>query len=301
MLLQNVFDNLERARLYLGFSHKKWADLHGLTAAEYERFYLKRSANLPFRCIIQISAALGILPEHLPKRDLLDLEALSRHIEGDLTYLPERYTVGAFGKRMTSATIFKEIEKRIGLAEVDLIMRYLQVKPQAFEFGDLLININFSTDLFRVLRQRGIPPKFIQDLGARSSIATRAHPIFSALRNSRTVAEVYERYVAENVRALERNAVYRLASVSDSMIVARASLNPEVAEALKSKHYGSADLCEFRTGLFGCIAEYGDFAPLDGTKTHCIYKGDSYCQWVAEYDLRAPKQPFSDHRHRFVG
>jgi hypothetical protein len=216
----------------------------------------------------------------------VDFAAVSQHCLGNDIYIPERYTVGAYSRRRTMRYLLEYVETHLGIDERSRIMRQLQVPERALDLLDEKININFAVDLMKELAQRGAPTDFFRGMGSYSIRKTKNLPFAAELAASRTVMELYENYVEDKVKWLEKNSVYKYIAIDGESFIIEARNNEEVIDSLKDKKYGSRQACEYKIGVMTHIAEYAGFPAVRAEKLQCIHQGDECCRWIARFDKR---------------
>lgn len=272
----------EQLRKAIGVNHKTWCDILHLTQPEYIRI-LNGTDELPAHSLHYVAEWLQLSVEAVIY-GRIDHDAVTRHYAGEMDYVPERYLVGAYSRRGTMKNILKHIGRTHGEHEQQRIIRMLQVTPVALGDVEAPININFAVDVMAALAKRGVGPEYFRELGANSIRATAHLPFAATLAKCGTIPNLYKCYLEQEVRNLEKNTTYRYISAGPNSFFVEAVQNDDVAEALKNKNYGSAQICEFKTGGLTMMPLYVGMAPIQAKKIKCIHKGDPTCRWIVQFD-----------------
>lgn len=279
ILEKRTYSNLEKLRLHLDKSHQDWADSLALSQTEYKKHYLNSCWNLPFKSLVNICDLYKIDSEAV-STSRFDAWAAAEHFHENYGHLPERYTIAKFSKRRTMLNILRHIEDAFGTHVSVRIMRYLQLTPQILHAIDANTNVLMAVDILETIKRTLPNDDYIFTLGRNSVVQTKNSPISTALASCRSVEEIYEKFLDQEVRYHEKNHFYRYELTRQSQIIVESKQSAEVGELLKNPLYGSDEVCTFKAGVISAIPQYIGGQNLPVKKLTCIHHGHATCRWL---------------------
>ena len=283
---KNLAASLESIRLALNLNAQDWCELLQLSNREYQRITDLRK-QIPGSRLVTLAHSLDLSIESL-LTGRIDYRALSAHLSGDTTFIPEKYLTAAFSKRRTLSNILRYVDTTLG-GHVSLnVLRTLQVTPSALRATEEDINIQFATDVLTELKRRNLPASYFERLGMNSIVQTQNSTFGRALSECRTTLELYRTFCEEKISYHEKNGTYEVIKGPDQSLVVEFISNPEVNEILKMKYFGSQEICDFKTGVISKIPHYIGKAGAATQKTHCVHWGHQTCRWTVKNPTRKP-------------
>lgn len=283
--MRTGFDTLERIRSTIQLSNEDWAELLQLTPAGYQLLGLRDPCEIPDRVASDLCDYVGITPEAL-QSGIIDFKTLAKQVSGNVSFVPERYSEGAFSKRRTSGHLLDLIEIRYGWRERLRLLRTFQVTDAIFADPDGRINLRFLSDLCAYLRGKGFSRDALAEMGQHSVVTNYAGPLGRHFRRLRNVQKAYESCFTEVInRYYDENFVYELVRMDEHSCTVECRYRPEVLDATRSRAPGNEGTCSTRAGAFASIPGYLDLPYAKVTESSCIHRGDPLCRYEIDFDM----------------
>jgi hypothetical protein len=167
-------------------------------------------------------------------------------------------------------------------------MRHLQVTESVFSNPDELINLRFNTDLCDYLCKNYGGSALFQQMGAYSIISNMNAPFAQALALNTSVKDLHAHFI-EGVLAnhWEQNCRYRILKMTNTSLIAESIPNPDVAVALKTRHPGSALVCQTKVGIVSSVPGYLDLPFSHAEEISCVHRGDERCIYEVNFEFSA--------------
>jgi hypothetical protein len=278
--------SLERLRIELNVDRALWSDILGITPAEYEKV-LQQKMQVSLTALEALANYLDVSMDMLISGGI-DYRAMAARLRGELTILPERYTVGAFSSKRTVVNLLAFLEESYGWRMVKLLLRRLQVHEAAFQDSDGSINIRFQGDLCDQLIARGFTVSDLRRLGAYSPVTNKSSAIGKILGSSRDSVEVYTRMIEEASVLYDKNCDYSILSMDRRGCSIAARPTVEAQDALKTKTPGSLGSCSTKAGVFESATSYIHAPSSHVNEIRCIHRGDPVCEYRVDFSAKLP-------------
>ncbi len=278
-----IRQTLENIRAAIDVSPGLWLDITDLTSEQYRKIKLGRG-ELPVTSLTKIAHNLDLNTGMLLNGNI-DYVALSEHFIGNATYIPEKYSIGAFSRRRTVVNILDFLTARLGIEARYRILRRFQIKPKSFSEPNEFVNIRLVADALDVAAEMIPHDDLAFMLGAHSVVSFKESPIGLTLRKLRNVSSIYEYIVYELNSLYDENHQYSITHMDRDGCVVHSGPSEKLMDALKTKTPGNVSVCKYRAGVAGSAPTYIGMPMANVRKTHCIHWNDRYCRF--EIDFRS--------------
>ena len=290
---RNLIEIYERLRFAANVDEQTWLDIVRLTSTEYEKIR-DGVKELPATTLAHVADGFHLNISSLVSGKI-DYRAVSEQFRGNSSYVPERYMVGAFSKRLTVRNILNYLQETSGWRFADDVRRHIQIHPAALHDVDMPININAMLDIYRYLRtERNFKDRSFRAIGEHSAVTMLrrlqvenetpfAQTVQRILSQAKTMDQFWEIIVLELPTLFEKNCTYRILKLSKSKCLLVSVASAEAVEALKVKRVGSLEGCLVRAGICSTFPSYLGLRPSTVIETRCVHRGDSACIFEIDY------------------
>jgi predicted hydrocarbon binding protein/predicted transcriptional regulator len=278
---RQIFRTLEKLRITVGYSHADWADALGLSKPQYASSYLSQK-SVHLNNIQNLEPVINASVETIVSGQI-DWNAVEAHKSGNHSYLPERYMTAAFSRKRTAVTMLNFSDRILGPHFTATLLRNLQIHRSALANPDEFVNVQLGNDILTYIKSYNVGAGFIVGIGKNSTRTNRSSLLGKELSKEKSITRIYERMITELIHLYEKNCSYRLLSLDDNSCVIESKDNPDVAEALKVHHIGSAEICLYKQGILTAMPEYIECPSAVVQETHCVHHGDSSCRFAVDF------------------
>jgi hypothetical protein len=165
------------------------------------------------------------------------------------------------------------------------------VTEAVFANPDEFINLRFNTDLCNYLSNNYGGNHLFYQMGAYSLVNFMHTPIGTAMAKAPSVKEAHPLFIEDIVaRQWEKNVTYKILKLTDTLCIAEGIPNPDIADSLKTRHPGSASVCQTKVGIISAIPGYMGLPFSHAEEIKCVHRGDEKC--VYEMDFEHAAQSF---------
>lgn len=275
---QKLWLTLGKIQTSLNIDGVEMAMILRLTHSDFQKLRnQKKEPNV--RSAMALCEHLNVGFERLMTGDI-DYPALYQQYHGNKSYIPERYLVGAQGKRRIAADYLTRIEKLLGWQRRIQLMRHLQVNETFFSNPDDNINLNLTTDILQWVLSEYRNEGLLSEMGSGIVQAQCHGPIGKALGKTRNLQELYEMLTSEILgKYWEKNYLWHVHSITSENIIVRGHPNPEILGVVPDAVIKNYSTCVLRKGIMGAIPTFLGYPAQQAQKTKCVAKGDPFCEF----------------------
>ena len=272
---------LNRTRRVLKLESREFAKLLDFTPTQLDRAI--QNPNKLYASHLQpLLNSLDIGYEHILE-NTVDYSFIAERAKNNFTALPERYSVGASGKRRTIINILDYVSKTSNTTYAKaLLLGDFQLNPKHFENPDLPINNNFICDLLKRVTHYGFTEFDVIRMGRESYFSNRYSDFGKMMSKHRSQEELFEHLFDELIAQYDSNFVYTVKKLSADGCTLQVRQNHKVAEAMQKKKIGSKLLSISKIGVIQTVPLYLGYPMANVKMSRCSFENDSYCQ----YDIR---------------
>jgi len=279
---RKVSEVLERLRISLDYTPQSWAEILKITERDYQ-LVLHSQKDISAVALAELAELLK-LDFEVFATGAIDYQGVVARHQGNLAYLPDRYSMGAFSRKRTSLGVLQYLEQYYGWRTRDALLRTLQVSETVFQNPEELISVRFLNDTVKHLAKRGYQKYEIFGMGAHSMIVNQGSVFAHALAQCQTPMEAYEKMVLELLAPhFERNYQYRLMYADHSHCILDVKPSEELLSACALKEVASPELCSYRAGVAASVCGYLSLPLSHVTEIRCIHDGAPSCQFNIDY------------------
>jgi hypothetical protein len=215
--------------------------------------------------------------------DQVDFLFLGKQFLNGDQFLPEKYSIGAFGKKRSVTNILDYIEKKHGLVEKALLLRKFQLCLNHFDNNDEMINNSFIVDLMNEISKRGYSRQDIIEMGENSYICNKDNLLGMSLKKRKTSKELLEYIFQEAIVHFDKNYHYKIHQLTEDFCEVRLFQNQDVLDALKIPKMGSPLVSLMKQGVINSFPRYIGNVDFKTTIVKSIYNNDEYCSYQINY------------------
>lgn len=252
-----------------------------ISASECMEWWSGRRPYLPVQKIKNLTHHLGATEEDLVSGQVSPL-AVESQLLGFESEVNPRYSENAFSYVRSSKHIVEFIRLRHGAYRVNKILHKLGVPPHYFNEQKNRISIKFFEDLLLEYVRMGHGISDIHDLSKFLYLSTdedpEVHRLFSRCRGYKEALE----YVYQSTCYFDENFSYEFEIYHDRVKI-RSKPTQKLQEAMRSHQYGSNELYQYRSRLFGNMVGLCDLLPLSMKTVKCVSQGDHESVYEAEF------------------
>lgn len=280
---QKIVGLLEQIRGHINEDKHDFCHRLGLSTRQYSSI-VERKRSLPIDkfCTLVESFDLDI---DAVFNGPIDLNALLEHQKGNLSYIPEKYLIGAASKKRNILNVFRAIETfhshRVSLRD---LFRYFQVHKEGFKNPDESINLSFCQDVFEYLRVKGLQDSDYVQFGVYSSLCNKKTLLAKNLRSKRDLSSLYESLMTEYIHLIEKNCDYQIKTLAHNRIVIQSKSKQNLASALSTFEVGGPEVCLQRIGVLKSVPVFKDRTMSKVIETKCVHQGHSCCQFEVDFN-----------------
>lgn len=268
-------DGLERMHSLSGLQKSDWLDLLGLSWKKYYQYKIGL-CDMP-------SNSLANLSKHFDVRedDITSGAVNFQKLEANLpkSEMPDRFLVGAHGRRRTTITSLEYLEKAFGWRLKYDVLNHFQVSASELQDPFASINIQFITEMAEYLKTRQFKSQDFFRMGLYSVEGNRNSLVGKLYSEMESVEQIYTFFFHKMMSLFENNCIYKYQQLTanSGMVVVQSS--PDVASELKVSKLGSHSICELKAGMFASLPAYLDLNNAVVTHFTCEHKGDDACRF----------------------
>ncbi len=283
ILKHRVWRSIDELRQTLSWTHQEMANALSLSPRAYHKNRTQGRA-LQASSTFQLASQLKLDPEALSLGEI-DFTAFRKQYCGNHSFLPEKYSQGAFSRRRTSLPLLDFCDQEFGPALTRSLLRKVQVHRIVFDDPNAFINIRFLMDACAYLEQYGYHSDVYFRFGTHSAIINRESEIGRALASCESVKDAYDLQINHRMHLFEKNCDYHTHQLSKTHCIIESRERVEVLDSLRTKHIGSPLTCRVRTGVASAIATFLNVPMAQTVETHCVHHGDPYCRFHVNFEF----------------
>ncbi len=216
-------------------------------------------------------------------RGLCDMRTLVEHQSGNLQYLSERYSKGAFSKKFNAINVFNSIALIRGPTFANFVQEYVNAGDNIYRDPNGLINVQFFCDIFDLLKRYGVSDQEFVDMGKRSVDTAMRSNFGGVLCLEKSPKNLFRLYFDEVIRDLEKNNRYKIIKIDSDHCIVDSLETEEVCDLFSVKHIGSKERCAYRLGGIEAATRFIGFSDCKVTETRCSFDGHSSCRFHISY------------------
>ncbi len=213
----------------------------------------------------------------------IDLGTLASNLSGNHATIPEQYAIGARSQMRAIRNIANFIRSNHGLAALNVFTRHFQISQTALADPDRPVNAFLVEDSLSLVRSWGHGVDHIVDIGKASTEVARGSVFAKTLALYSNPKLMFEHYIAEHIRLVEGNNIYRISHISDTECIFTSENNPELLDIFSGKSIGGRNRCHYRSGALAAATRYIGLPDAEVTETQCIHLGDRLCEFHVNY------------------
>lgn len=269
-------DNLERLHALSHLSKNEWLDLLGLSWKKYYQ-YKVGLADFPTSSLNEISKYFSIAEDALVQGELNFSELEARLSSKD--ELPEKYTIGAYGRRRTPITSIEYLEKAFGWRLKYDVLNHFQMSAATLQDPFATISIQMITDMAEYLKKRQFKANDFFRMGVYSAEGNRYGLIGKIYSEMENLEQVYTIFLNKMIFMFEKNCTYNYEQVTKTSGLLVMKSCPDIASELKVKYLGSESICELKAGLLASLPSYMGLNNAKIIHFTCEHRGDDACRF----------------------
>lgn len=278
-------DYLDRLQDTAGVSAELWADLLEIANPAEIRalFEGKASQKISERALLNLSEYLELSPEKIVTGKV-DFQTLAAHRNGNVTRVPEYYSIGASSRVRTSAHLFDCVESLFGWrARADLLRRH-QITDAILREPDMRINIRFLSEVCDDIEKLGVGNQAFFQMGFRSLYRNFHSELGESFRATKSTTELFEKCFDELVhKYYDQNFQYRILMMENSICYVEAVSNPDICDQLGTSVLGNRLTCQNKLGVLSSLTGYKRLPFSRVREVRCIHHGDPSCVFEIDF------------------
>lgn len=272
-------DNLERLFALSKMPKNQWLELMGISWKNYYLYKVGLSP-LPFSSLRQVASHFQVSQDQISQAPL-DFNYLESILSKD--ELPDRYQVGAHGRRRTTITSVEYLEKNFGWRLKYDVLNQIDVTAAALQDPFKKISMQAITDMTRFLKTRQFNATDFFHMGLYSMEGNKNSLIGKIYSQMESVEQAYLFFFHKTLSLFESNCFYAYQQITNTTGIVVVRSSPDVAAELKVKHLGNDAICELKAGMFASIPAYMGLPNAVITHFTCEHKGDDACRYHIDY------------------
>lgn len=278
-------DTLERLRQTTGTSHKSIRDILQLSSRDYSALR-NLKADLPLSSAVRLAEYFKLNLDNLLE-GRIDYSALSAHAEGNLSYIPDRYLVGAHSRKRIVNLTLDHVARTRGWRQRLQVLRHFQLNECAFAQSSDPINIVFVSELFSHLKTLNYCASDFEEVGMMA--LQPSSPLGTLFRKERDVMSLFEKMFTVHQEHFEMNCIYRTSKLTSNQVVVESRPRQQVQDELRIKQVGSPEICTGRKGIIKIAPTILGAPAAQVFEDRCIHRGDPKCRFRIHFsNRRAP-------------
>ena len=220
-------------------------------------------------------------------QDRIDMTVIQQHYGGNQSYISEKYTTGAFSKKIMVINVLNYVERFYAKSLRADAMDYFQVNDSIYEDRDGMVNFVFFEDLINYLKSRGLNETDVTRIGAHTIRTNEGTPFAREMAKFSSPKEMYEIYMTELIKTVEQNNAYKLIRLCDDFCVIESHENHNLLDIFKVHHIGDPARCTYRVGALAAATNYMGLPSSDVVETTCVHNGDPVCTFHINFERPA--------------
>lgn len=280
-VLGKVHGFLHKAQALLGIDDKTLGEVLNVRPEEVQ-------AVISSDKLLSVSQLFNVLsffniPLERVLSDSVDFNLLQAHFRGTVCELPERYLVGANGRKRSVINILRWLARNYGERELEIVLKQFQLTMAHFANPDDAINNRFLVDLLSKLEELSYDQNNFLRMGEESYAANRDNHLGQLQAQARSGKELIERMFTEHIKHYDTNFSYQIHRLTDCEAVIKFKQDQNVADALGTKHLGSMNANIMKMGVVKSLPRYIGAPDFDVEIPKSVHLGDSYCAYRISY------------------
>ena len=272
------WDNIGRIKNSLAIDLVNFSGLFNLSENQLLSYW-KSSRYPPMDKVDSFCCRVCIGIEALFKRDV-DLIHINKGFYGDDSSLPCRYDFAKLSRSRTILNCLDYMKVHYGEDVMFSFMRKLQLKPEFLNSLDREINIYLLTDLCKIAKEVGFSNEEIMKMGAWSFRLNKESDLGSSLSLFDDIKEMFKEICDNYSKKFDLNFDYKLVKASNSRLVIRSKISDLCLDKFNGEFVGSEMTDLAKVGVISTFSCYMNKPQSYVLKTHCIYQGDPYTQYM---------------------
>lgn len=287
-----IWSRIETVRIALDLSIADLAEL--LHMSESELLKLRADKREPtVSSVMAFCDALNIGFSTFMTGDI-DTVALVKQFQGEIRFMPEKYTVKANSKKRTVINLLNFIEENFGWERKTRMLRYFQMNEAMFEDPDGDINLRLAVDLSDYLKKIVTSDSVFLDMGKNAVATYKNTEIGKTLENARRPMELFEMmFDGLSEKFVEKNFSWSIVKKGSTGLVIEGLPNPDIFDSLGENYLRTKSGSLIRQGFISSIPEYLGYndAPISTLK--CVSQGDEKTQYLVHLNPEHQKPKFT--------
>lgn len=242
-----------------------------------------KSANLPPTTdFLEIFKSLQVRQSHEEHNTEFIRSPNTISCNDTVIELPARYKDTPLSYISTSKHILEFIRLQFGQEKHLNTLLKLGVRQEYFQNIENKINIKFFEDLLKEYSILCSGKPNLNMLSRALFLTVEESSLSNNFTPTSSYREAYEQIEASLSR-FDQNFEYKFQiGQLGAEIITKPSA--QLADAVKNEKYGSYELYQYRSHLFGNMVNLCGLQPLQIEVSRCISAGDSFCKYVARYN-----------------
>lgn len=214
----------------------------------------------------------------------IDFETLIQHKKGNLSYLPERYMLGAESRKSAIVNILNYLEIYYGAELKNTVMYYFQINDSIHHDLDGKVNVMLVMDIYDYLNTRGFQDSDIYKIGVYMATTNKNSWLAEEFSKCHSVKALYEYYMAELIKIIEKNNLYKIIKLTSTTCTFESHEHEHMLDLFKVKHLGNKNRCISRAGTLSAATQYLGLPSASVVEKTCVHDGDSVCTFEINFE-----------------
>ena len=261
----------------LNLSSAEISSLMKISKSSY-LYCLNKKKDFPAFSLLNITDKFNVAMESLYSGQF-DMGAIKAYYAGDKDYIPEKYRIAPYSKKLTVLNYLSYLEQYHNSSICDQVMRKLQFTDDSLHSEEFDINITVFVDLLKILRSFGLGKKHFYEVGQHFFELNKDLFIGKVLSLEKSTKRVYECLFEDLIVLQEKNYRYEIMTSCSDHFVVKCTPYEEIVELLGTENVGSQDVCAYKRGFGSILPKFigNELSVVEESK--CIYRGDNFCQF----------------------
>ena len=273
---------LRRLALEHGVPLRKLAEKLDISYAECLNWWSEPGLKLPLSKIRNLAWAIGASDD-----DLVNGHISQSTVDTGVLDYPDKinpkYLNNPFSYTMSSRHIIEYMHLRYGAFVTKGILFKLGVHPDYFRSIQNRISILFFEDLLKEFLALGNSPEDVQKLSRVIYLTTEEDPDGGRLfRQCHQYKDAFH-VIWESTAFFDENFVYNF-EINPDKIRIITKPTERLVDSTKNPHYGSQELYQYRSQLFGNMVTLCGLPQLNMKTVKCLSQGDNCSIYEADYN-----------------
>jgi len=213
----------------------------------------------------------------------IDLQTLAAHYQGNVLYVPEKYSIHAFSRKRSILNVVHYVQEHLGWNSAALLLKQFQIHYRSLLEEEGHVNILLALEMLKELRKWGVGDHFFINLGKYTSISFKNSFLGQSVKFASSVKQAYE-IVFSYYKFYEENADYQLLKLTSTYCLLECVPKLDIIHAFFPHPITTHESTLYKIGVMQSIPSFLGLPAAQVKQVSSVLQGNASCIFEINFE-----------------